>query len=135
MASAVVFDMQPFDLIVRWRTVANVLSIGFESLSGESLASVGKDFNAPGRFAEDIERLRARGIQVIALIIVGLDGDGPETFAATLRWLEENDLPKTVESLDVKTLQRYYDDLAERPAMRSGWRRPARTSRRRWARR
>ncbi len=29
MASAVRFDMHPFDRIVRWRTVANVLSMGF----------------------------------------------------------------------------------------------------------
>src|SRR5215475_2853893 len=29
MASAVRFDRQPFDRIVRWRTVANVLSRGF----------------------------------------------------------------------------------------------------------
>src|SRR5438034_829035 len=65
-------------------------SRGFESLSEESLASVAKSFNRPSRFKEDIEKLRARGIQVIALIMVGLDGDTPETFAATLRWLEEN---------------------------------------------
>ncbi len=49
-----------------------------------------KGFNRPSRFAEDIRRLRARGIQVIALVIVGLDGDTPETFAATLRWLDDN---------------------------------------------
>jgi len=42
------------------------------------------------RFREDIAKIRARGIQVIALIMVGLDGDTPETFAATLRWLDEN---------------------------------------------
>src|SRR5437879_13800555 len=29
MASAVRFDRQPFERIVRWRTVANVLSMGF----------------------------------------------------------------------------------------------------------
>src|SRR6185436_2102990 len=72
------------------RSGARVLSIGFESLSHESLASVSKQFNRPSRFKEDIARLRARGIHVLALIMVGLDGDTPETFAATLRWLEEN---------------------------------------------
>src|SRR5262245_31884146 len=72
------------------RSGARVLSIGFESLSEESLASVAKGFNRPSRFKEDIAKLRARGIQVIALIMVGLDGDTSETFAATLRWLEEN---------------------------------------------
>jgi radical SAM superfamily enzyme YgiQ (UPF0313 family) len=81
-------DPELLDLVAR--SGARVLSIGFESLSEESLASVAKSFNRPSRFKEDIEKLRARGIQVIALIMVGLDGDGPETFAATLRWLDEN---------------------------------------------
>jgi radical SAM superfamily enzyme YgiQ (UPF0313 family) len=81
-------DPELLDLAAR--SGARVLSVGFESLSEESLAAVAKGFNRPSRFREDIERLRARGIQVIALIMVGLDGDTPESFAATLRWLEEN---------------------------------------------
>jgi len=81
-------DPELLDLVAR--SGARVLSIGFESLSEESLASVGKGFNRPSRFKEDIQKLRARGIQVIALVIVGLDGDTTESFAATLRWLEEN---------------------------------------------
>jgi radical SAM superfamily enzyme YgiQ (UPF0313 family) len=81
-------DPELLDLAAR--SGARVLSIGFESISEESLASVAKSFNRPSRFAEDIQKLRARGIQVIALVMVGLDGDTPETFAATLRWLDEN---------------------------------------------
>jgi len=81
-------DPELLDLVAR--SGARVLSIGFESLSEESLASVAKSFNRPSRFKEDIAKLRARGIQVIALVMVGLDGDTPGTFAATLRWLEDN---------------------------------------------
>jgi radical SAM superfamily enzyme YgiQ (UPF0313 family) len=81
-------DAELLDLVAR--SGARVLSIGFESISEESLASISKQFNRPSRFAEDIKKLRARGIQVIALVMVGLDGDTPETFAATLRWLDEN---------------------------------------------
>jgi radical SAM superfamily enzyme YgiQ (UPF0313 family) len=81
-------DDELLDLVVR--SGARILSIGFESLSEDSLSSVGKDFNDPRRFAEDVAKLRARGIQVIALVMVGLDGDTPETFARTLRWLEES---------------------------------------------
>jgi radical SAM superfamily enzyme YgiQ (UPF0313 family) len=81
-------DPELLDLVAR--SGARVLSIGFESLSDDSLASVSKQFNRPSRFAEDIRKIRARGIQVIALVMVGLDGDTPETFAATLRWLDEN---------------------------------------------
>jgi radical SAM superfamily enzyme YgiQ (UPF0313 family) len=81
-------DPELLDLVAR--SGARVLSIGFESLSEESLESVGKGFNRPSRFGEDIKKLRAKGIQVIALVIVGLDGDTTDTFLATLRWLEEN---------------------------------------------
>ncbi len=81
-------DPELLDLAAR--SGARVLSIGLESLSDESLASVAKQFNRPSRFAEDVRKIRARGIQVIALVMLGLDGDTPETFAATLRWLDEN---------------------------------------------
>ncbi len=81
-------DPELLDLVAR--SGARVLSIGFESLSNESLASVSKQFNKPTRFDEDVAKLRAKGIQVIALIMVGLDGDTPETFRATLEWLDRN---------------------------------------------
>jgi len=81
-------DPELLDLVAR--SGARVLSIGFESLSEDSLASISKSFNRPSRYAEDIAKLRARGIQVIALVMVGLDGDTTETFAATLRWLDDN---------------------------------------------
>jgi radical SAM superfamily enzyme YgiQ (UPF0313 family) len=81
-------DPELLDLVAR--SGARVLSIGFESLSEESLASIGKSFNRPSRYAEDVAKLRAHGIHVIALVMVGLDGDTPETFAATLRWLDES---------------------------------------------
>jgi radical SAM superfamily enzyme YgiQ (UPF0313 family) len=81
-------DDELLDLVAR--SGCRILSIGFESLSDESLGSVSKQFNRPSRFGEDIAKLRARGIQVIALVMVGLDGDSRETFAATLRWLDAN---------------------------------------------
>ena len=81
-------DPELLDLVAR--SGCRILSIGFESISDESLASVSKQFNRPSRFAEDIAKLRAKGIQVIALVMVGLDGDSLETFPATLRWLDQN---------------------------------------------
>ncbi len=81
-------DDELLDLVAR--SGCRVLSIGFESIIDESLASVSKQFNRPSRFKEDIAKLRAKGIQVIALVMVGLDGDTLETFPATLRWLDEN---------------------------------------------
>jgi radical SAM superfamily enzyme YgiQ (UPF0313 family) len=81
-------DPELLDLAARSGCVS--LSIGLESINEESLASVHKDFNQARRFAEDIAKLRRRGIQVIALIMVGLDGDTPESFARTLQFLVEN---------------------------------------------
>jgi len=81
-------DPELLDLAARSGCVS--LSIGLESINEDSLAGVRKDFNQARRFAEDIRALRRRGIQVIALIMVGLDGDTPETFARTLRFLVEN---------------------------------------------
>jgi radical SAM superfamily enzyme YgiQ (UPF0313 family) len=78
-------DPELLDLASRSGCVS--LSIGLESINEESLAGVRKDFNQAPRFAEDIAKLRRRGIQVIALIMVGLDGDTPDTFARTLRFL------------------------------------------------
>jgi radical SAM superfamily enzyme YgiQ (UPF0313 family) len=83
-------DPELLDLVAR--SGCRVLSIGFESISDESLASVSKQFNRPSRFGEDIAKLRAKGIQVIALVMVGLDGDTLETFPATLRWLDDNSI-------------------------------------------
>jgi len=81
-------DPELLDLAARSGCVS--LSIGLESINQESLAGVRKDFNQAGRFVEDLRALRGRGIQVIALIMVGLDGDTPETFGRTLRFLTEN---------------------------------------------
>jgi radical SAM superfamily enzyme YgiQ (UPF0313 family) len=81
-------DPELLDLAARSGCVS--LSIGLESINEESLRGVRKDFNQARRFAEDIRALRRRGIQVIALIMVGLDGDTPDTFARTLRFLVES---------------------------------------------
>jgi radical SAM superfamily enzyme YgiQ (UPF0313 family) len=81
-------DPELLDLAVRSGCVS--LSIGLESINEESLSGIHKSFNQARRFATDIRALRSRGIQVIALIMVGLDGDTPETFGRTLAFLVEN---------------------------------------------
>ena len=81
-------DPELLDLAARSGCVT--LSIGFESINEPSLRSVHKEFNQAPRFTEDIRALRRRGIQVIALIMVGLDGDTPDTFGRTLQFLVDN---------------------------------------------
>jgi len=81
-------DPELLDLAARSGCVS--LSIGLESINDASLHAVRKDFNQAPRFAADLRALRRRGIQVIALIMVGLDGDTPDTFGRTLRFLVDN---------------------------------------------
>jgi radical SAM superfamily enzyme YgiQ (UPF0313 family) len=104
-------DPELLDLAARSGCVS--LSIGLESINEESLHGVRKDFNQARRFREDIAALRAKGIQVIALIMVGLDGDTPDTFGRTLQFL----LDSKVSFLKLFTPcpypgTKYYDDLA-----------------------
>jgi len=66
------------------------LSIGLESLNKESLDSVNKGFNLPEHFARDLALIRSKGIQLIALLMVGLDGDTVDTFRRSLEFLIDN---------------------------------------------
>lgn len=81
-------DPELLDLAARSGCVS--LSIGLESLSEESLAGVSKVFNTPRRFERDLAAIRAKGIQVIALLMVGLDGDTTGTFRRSLEFLIDN---------------------------------------------
>jgi radical SAM superfamily enzyme YgiQ (UPF0313 family) len=64
------------------------LFIGIETASEANLASVNKQFNHAGSYAERLARIRGAGIGVIAGMIVGLDGDSPRAFEETLGFLE-----------------------------------------------
>ena len=68
------------------------LSIGLESVSQENLEGIDKGFNKAGRFEDDLAKIRAKGIQVIALMMVGLDGDDTTSFDKTLDFLVKNKL-------------------------------------------
>jgi radical SAM superfamily enzyme YgiQ (UPF0313 family) len=72
------------------RSGARAFSIGLESLSQDNLETLDKGFNKAPRFEEDIRAIRDKGIQVIALMMVGLDGDGPDVFRRTLEFLVVN---------------------------------------------
>jgi radical SAM superfamily enzyme YgiQ (UPF0313 family) len=74
------------------RSGCRSLSIGLESVSQENLEGIDKGFNKAPRFAEDLAAIRAKGIQVIALMMVGLDGDDTSSFERTLKFLVENKL-------------------------------------------
>lgn len=81
-------DPELLDLAAKSGCVS--LSIGLESIDEASLASVSKNFNKPSRFVEDLAKIRRAGIQVIALLMIGLDGDTTATFQRSLDFLVDN---------------------------------------------
>jgi radical SAM superfamily enzyme YgiQ (UPF0313 family) len=66
------------------------LSIGFESDDEDVLEGIRKGFNRPSRYEEDMKRLRERGIQVIALMMLGMDGQDARVFDKTVERLERD---------------------------------------------
>jgi radical SAM superfamily enzyme YgiQ (UPF0313 family) len=68
------------------------LSIGLESVSQQNLEHIDKGFNKAPRFEDDLAKIRSKGIQVIALMMVGLDGDDTTSFQKTLDFLVQNKL-------------------------------------------
>jgi radical SAM superfamily enzyme YgiQ (UPF0313 family) len=91
---------------------ARSFSIGLESVSQGNLEGIDKGFNKAPRFEEDLAKIRAKGIQVIALMMVGLDGDDTRSFQKTLDFLVEN----KVSFLKLFTPcpypgTKYYDDM------------------------
>jgi radical SAM superfamily enzyme YgiQ (UPF0313 family) len=81
-------DPELLDLAARSGCVA--LSIGLESNEEPVLAGIKKRFNRPSRYAEDLAALRSKGIQVIALMMLGMDGQSASVFEDTLRFLVEH---------------------------------------------
>jgi radical SAM superfamily enzyme YgiQ (UPF0313 family) len=103
-------DAELLDLAARSGCVS--LSIGLESINEDSLESVNKGFNLPQRFRRDLAAIRGKGIQVIALLMIGLDGDTVATFRRSLEFLIDN----KVSLLKLFTPcpypgTKYYDDM------------------------
>ena len=68
-----------------------MLSIGFESISRDTLKSVHKEVNRPETFAALVEKVHSYGIMVFGLFMFGFDGDDPSVFQQTARFNVEAD--------------------------------------------
>ena len=68
-----------------------MLSIGFESISRDTLKSVHKDVNRPETYAALVEKVHSYGIMVFGLFMFGFDGDDPSVFQQTARFNIEAD--------------------------------------------
>jgi radical SAM superfamily enzyme YgiQ (UPF0313 family) len=61
-----------------------MLSIGFESISRDTLKSVHKHVNRPEQFAALVEKVHSYGIMVFGLFMFGFDGDTTDVFDDTV---------------------------------------------------
>ena len=66
------------------------LLMGFETISQSALRQMSKGFNHVTRYKEIVRRLHARGIGVMACIILGFDEDGPDVFKKTLKFIGQS---------------------------------------------
>jgi len=63
-----------------------MLSIGFESISRDTLKSVHKHVNRPENFAALVEKIHSYGIMVFGLFMFGFDGDDTSVFDDTVKF-------------------------------------------------
>jgi radical SAM superfamily enzyme YgiQ (UPF0313 family) len=75
------------------RSGCTLLSIGFETIKQSNLNGVNKGWARAADYARLIRALRRRGIQIVALIMIGLDEDGPADFDRTLEFLIRAKVP------------------------------------------
>ena len=68
-----------------------MLSIGFESISRDTLESVHKHVNRPETFAPLVKKVHSYGIMVFGLFMFGFDSDDPSVFQQTARFNIEAD--------------------------------------------
>jgi radical SAM superfamily enzyme YgiQ (UPF0313 family) len=66
--------------------------VGFESLHDENLAEAGKKSPRTEDYARRVRILHDQGIQVNGSFVLGFDHDGPDVFARTVDWIEQNRL-------------------------------------------
>jgi radical SAM superfamily enzyme YgiQ (UPF0313 family) len=74
------------------RSGCRLLSFGIESTSEESLQSIDKEWNRPGRYREAVRTIKRHGIDVSTEMIIGLDGDDESVFQRTYDFIMENEI-------------------------------------------
>lgn len=98
------------------------VAIGVESVDDDNCVSVGKHHNVGQPFPVAVRQANEQGMQVCALIMVGLPHDTPERLARTLRSLEQ--VPCSL--YDLRILRIYpstplYDQMLSRGNVTEAW--------------
>jgi radical SAM superfamily enzyme YgiQ (UPF0313 family) len=75
------------------------LFIGFETLSAETLRTLGKRVNHPEEYLEAVHRIHDHGIGIDASFVFGLDGDDEGVFDRTLEFVERAKLEVAFHSI------------------------------------
>lgn len=72
------------------------LLIGFESVSQQTLKSMGKHFNSAEKYKVQVKRLHDHGIAIQACLVFGFDGDDKSVFEKTVEFVDKLnlDLPR-----------------------------------------
>jgi len=83
--------------VLKWAQKAGckMIFVGLESVSEESLKFFGKSYNLKkgiGKYTESIRRCHHYGIGVIGSLMFGSDGEDPEIFQRTLKFIQESGL-------------------------------------------
>lgn len=69
------------------------VNMGMESISQETLAAMNKNFNKVDQYDEILSSLHKRGISYSLNFVFGFDGETPDVFEATLKFLERYKVP------------------------------------------
>lgn len=93
-SAAVSIDVTDHPELVRDMAQAGCTGVfvGFESLSDANLAAAGKRSPRTDDYARRVDLLHRWGIQVNGSFVLGFDHDGPDVFARTTDWIEQNRL-------------------------------------------
>ena len=93
-SAAVTLDVTDDPSLVRDMALAGCTGvfIGFESLSDGNLTAARKRTPRTADYSRRVAILHDNGIQVNGSFVLGFDNDGPEVFAQTVDWIEENRL-------------------------------------------
>lgn len=98
------------------------VAVGVESVDDDNCLSVGKRHNVSQPFPEAVCQANEKGIQVCALLMVGLPHDTPERLARTQRYLEK--VPCSLYDLRILRIypgSRLYDRMLSRGNVTDAW--------------
>lgn len=93
-SAAVSIDVTDDPSLVRAMALAGCTGVfvGFESLQNENIADARKKSPRTEDYARRVALLHEHGIQVNGSFVLGFDHDGPDVFARTVDWIEQNRL-------------------------------------------